>query len=424
MHERNDIGTIRRLARLEDARARQGFTLIELIVAIALFLTIMAGVGLVFVAATRSMRISFQAQEAFEVARGALGIMERDLTRAVTSRDHGDYHNFYGTPIGFSFIGLTSPNQSSRPNIARITYVMHATADSRILPTIDEQERRVFTLLRYVEPGISDLESFPIDWANALVLDPSLTDVTTVQDLIGDPLDPASSAVSSAVARAVLAGICESTDERCLNEVVKARKRELWIRMLSGGDAALPSFWGQNPPIDGPDPLDYALAENILFVANNINFVPQISDGDFAAISFTRPPFFTYRQLGERIRVDAANNTMYQVDAITGIYQRDFFDELIPQRERAPIQFAYWNDTRNMDLANNGIDDDGDFVVDEVGEGFGTARGPGSPLSPRLPLDVAIRFTLFFPSPYVGSPDFVRTFDERIDLPTGFARGQ
>ena len=75
-------------------------------------------------------------------------------------------------------------------------------------------------------------------------------------------------------------------------------------------------------------------------------------------------------------------------------------------------------------LSSNGIDDDGDLVVDEFGEGLGVTRGPGSPLSPRLPLDVAIRFTLFFPSPYVGAPDFVRTFDERIDLPTGFIRGQ
>jgi len=416
MHQGSHIGTVHRLMRHDGAR--QGFSLIELIVAIALFLTIMAGVGLVFVAAVRSMRIGFQNQEAYEVARGALGRMERDLTRAITSRDHGDYYSFYGTPIGFSFVGLTNPDQGSTPNIARITYVMHATADSRVLPTIDEEERRIFTLLRYVEPGANDLESFPIDWANALVSDSRDPRIRTLQDLIGDPLDPGNSRPLSAVARAVTGGLCDPADIRCLDEVVKAHKRELWIKMLGGEDTTLPDFWF----ISGLDPLDYALAENILFVADNIFAEPRIQDDDLAAIDPVRPPFFTYRQLGERIRVDSENNTLFVVDAITGIYKTDFFDEPIPQRERAPLQLAYWNDTRNMDLAANGIDDDLDGFIDEANEGFGV--GPGSPLSPRLPLDVAVRFTLFFSSPYVGAPDFVRTFNERIDLPTGFTRGK
>ena len=46
----------------------------------------------------------------------------------------------------------------------------------------------------------------------------------------------------------------------------------------------------------------------------------------------------------------------------------------------------------------------------------------GSPLDARAPIEVAVNFTLFFPSPYAGAPDFNRKFTMRIDLPSGYRR--
>ena len=97
--------TIRR-RRPRRNRARGGFTLVELLVAMTIFITVMSSVMFLFSAAIRISKQGFQSQDAFEIARGAMDILERDLSRSFTSRDHGDVFNFYGTPIGFTFIGM------------------------------------------------------------------------------------------------------------------------------------------------------------------------------------------------------------------------------------------------------------------------------------------------------------------------------
>jgi hypothetical protein len=63
----------------------------------------------------------------------------------------------------------------------------------------------------------------------------------------------------------------------------------------------------------------------------------------------------------------------------------------------------------------NDDDDDGDGAVDE-------AFASGSPLTPTLPQSVGTFFTFFFESPAAGVPDFMRSFDQHIDIPTGYRR--
>ena len=68
-----------------------GFTLIELLVSIAIFISVMAGVTLLLIGSTRVSQQGFQNQQAFEIARGAMSLMQRDLSRAFTSRNHGEH---------------------------------------------------------------------------------------------------------------------------------------------------------------------------------------------------------------------------------------------------------------------------------------------------------------------------------------------
>lgn len=365
-----------------------GFTLMELLVAITILLSVMGGVGLLFTGSMRTIRQGFQTQEAFEVARGALSIIERDLSRAFTSREHGDYYNFYGTPIGMTFVGLVSPREGDAPNMARVTYVIYEDPSEFFDPssprvkTFDDEPRRVFSLLRYVETNQEDLESFPVPW------DEFLSD-----DVVGVNLQ---SHITDALFEAQGRGDCGPEDAECLEEVVKAKKRELWIRMLSGGDrpGQVPNGWVVLDALRDLDPMDYAVTEDLLQISNE----PGLEPGQNSLR-------FSVRIKGRDQRDEALFDPEGR-DSHFFTYRAYFEEELVdpppegPQSRVVPVAFRYWNDARNM----------------ELGPGF------GSPLDPRLPQEVTTHFTLFYESAVLGAPDFERSFDQRIDLPTGYKR--
>ncbi len=272
-HERPEKGT----------GARAGFTLPELLVAIAIFISVMGGVALLFVNSIRTIRQGFQTQEVFEQARGALNIIERDLKRAFTSRDHGDYYSFYGTPIGFTFVGLVSQREGNpTDNVSRVTYVIHHDNTGRgILNTIDDDDVYTYSLLRYVEPNIEDLDKFPIDWYNGNLALSYTENGGTVGELLDsvllddaflncrDPNDP-NNCTGNVLASLTPRGL----------EILNAKKREIWIRMLSGGDYEVPDAWYNDTSdpnlaqfqatVWGPSgfpgpPDDFIVSENILY---------------------------------------------------------------------------------------------------------------------------------------------------------------
>ena len=239
----------RDLAGPTGARAsRQGFTLTELLVAMAIFVSLMAGITLLFIGSTRTSQQGFQTQEAYEIARGAMNLMQRDLSRAFTSRQHGNFYSFYGTPIGFTFVGVASPRVDGDPNIARVTYVIHPRQSTRIVRDLDENQRPLYDLIRFVEPGVEDLVSFPVDWTTAMDL--PVNGANTLQEIIDQAVADAQG----------LGGLCPDGDPDCLQLVVEATRRELWIRLLSDNESAqFPSLWEDM----GLDFQDYVLAENI-----------------------------------------------------------------------------------------------------------------------------------------------------------------
>ncbi len=459
------------------ARAR-GFTLVELLVALTIFVTVMASVALVFNGAVRTSKQGFQNQEAFELARGAMKILERDLSRAFTNRDHGDNFSFYGTPIGFTYVGLISADESSAPNMSRVTYVIY-----HLDPTLDNLAGAVaqysakdggtvptYHLLRFIEPGADTLDSFPVPWADFI-------DQDGLNVRLQDVID-----------QRVLNSGCPDTN--CEALVAQAAQRELWIKMLSGGypgdpndvtAAPIPSAWTELPYfVDRSlDPADYVVGEKIRFLsmasadsfnvpycgadlaaleillANNglaLDFddiiyvngtqtcttivsspgeaplfhdssLSQFATATFSAAQGARP-FFTYWDIGV-ITNDDPSTTLD--------------DGYTADDQHTPVAFQFWNDLRNMVadgldndgdnlvISTDGLDNDSDGTTDELNEGIDEldeqyAESSGSPLDTRLPIAVTTDFTLFFQSPYPGAPDFNERFTQRIDLPTAYRR--
>lgn len=280
---------------------RFGFTLTELIVGLAIFSTIMAGVTIMFNSAVRTTKQGYQNQRAFENVRGAFTLIEEDLTRAFGSKNTGLEHTFYGAPFGFSFIGLVQTEGTTQFNTARITYVVYGQEDSeneltRVYNTTasdDDESKEIITysLIRYVEPGQDDLESFPIDWASTTTFYDSVDPTTFTAIMASAIRDSATNSLcftdENLGAMSDADAVAFAQGNPCFEGVVNATKRELWLRMLAD-DPMLPNFWDVNDgePVmrigttqaDTLLPADYIVAENLLHIDRSVGFSREDPD--------------------------------------------------------------------------------------------------------------------------------------------------
>jgi prepilin-type N-terminal cleavage/methylation domain-containing protein len=143
-------------------RRRNGFTLVEMLVALAIFGTVMAGISIVFLSSLRAWHASRETQSVFEMGRAALRVMEQDITTAFGSVERGELRTLVGGPDWLSFVGITeNPKTAREPgwtptahsDIARITYcLMSETAGS------DEN-----LLLRLVQLDVDDVGVDPVE---------------------------------------------------------------------------------------------------------------------------------------------------------------------------------------------------------------------------------------------------------------------
>ena len=105
--------------RMKIQRNNGGFSLAEILVAMAILVVVMSGVMALYSGAVSTVRQGYQAMDAFETARSSMAVLDRDLQSAFTARELGQYYQFFGMPDGFSFVGLLGNSQ-----LGRVTYVL------------------------------------------------------------------------------------------------------------------------------------------------------------------------------------------------------------------------------------------------------------------------------------------------------------
>lgn len=403
---------------------RAGFTLPELLIAITVFLSVAGGIALLFTQSIRTVKVGHQNIEVNEHIRAAMDLLETDLTQAFTSRDYGDYYTFYGTPIGMTFVGLVRPNRdNAQPNLSRITYVLY-TQDPRAFTSYEDyaaimpnNQPITYTLLRYVEPDRDSLESMPLPppynelpWPDPAQPPPTFEgpEYAQIHDELQEVyLNLAEDGDPNFFGAAGI--LCEGNDLSCRNELVRAKKREIWIRMLAG-DPRLPAFWredylrrtGTDNP-DFPSYQDYILAEDIVLINPNAN--PEFFKEDIkqpgTTVAFDR--WFEYWTTQSAIPRDPGAQE----------YRPLFQYGSCCQNDGQPAFYEFWNDHRNMvGLAAR------DVNVSEANRIIAL----GSPLAPRIPMIVDINLSFLQQSPYAGAPDLFRSFTKQIDIPTGYTR--
>lgn len=511
----------------------RGFTLTELLVATAIFALLMSAVAALFVASLNAMKSGYQSQEAFETARGAFNTLERDLNTVFTSRDFGQYYQFYGNEYGMMMVGLIrSRDNSGREytRIGRVSYVIYPVLVSRLNTSTGEHEFFVTqpfaheyarnvgisdvglstqgyyktrgirfkggdpnsdgdiyevcvaALVRYVEPGVSDLDSFPFDWnelADFYEGNPEFppnNDPRSIRKQLNDSLEFPTSVTNPSSNPDLLARLSDTREQMFV-----AKKRDLWLRMLScqeywipkltDGAPVLPNIWGRRDPNTGNvvepswlnvdpnmpvNPRDYIIAENVGV---------DTPGGDLHAplrpyrVGTAVKTFFEYG----RVSADAVPELMPFWNAnrfgyidptrVSDGIDNDFDGATDEADERVVSVLIDPVDTHisYVEVQADGIDNDGDGVVDErqqsypesypdiyrdydqdgaitadehPGESMVNVNAYGSPLRARLPEVVLARLPLVYSPAHFNAPNFERKMEQLIEIPTAYTRSR
>jgi len=420
---------------MKNRNIKTGFTLVEIIVAVAIFLVLMSGLALLFTGSLRAVRQTNMRLDAFDRADTALQVMKNDLTTAFTSAELGDVYSFYGTPTGMTFIGTVkaNPYESSETHIARITYVIFndwnnmstypdvafpefdVDVDDNSTPNDPSDDIRTpipgygYQLIRYVEPGVGDLESFPVKWSQPAGGDPP---VGTLSDIIDNSL--------------LTAGL----RPECESDFVKAKKCELWIRMLGGGDAQVPNAWVWDPDdpsiqekqkdffgkVVGP-PDDYMLAENIMSPVDPVTWKDLFYiDPDFAVNVYDpaqSPPYSLYSKYFHPF---FDYDSSYRISPEMRKEQLRIRDLSIVNPGWGGIEYPFnpwWNDYRGLNCdprLNWRLPISTDKNIFTYCEDV------------RLPQIVNITLSFMFEAKDVNSADFNQEFTLQVTSPTAYRR--
>lgn len=105
--------------------ASAGFTLVEMLVSMAIFLVIMGSISLLISGTTRTVRQGYAMLNNMERARNALAVLEQDIKVAFTTDDTRGLTRFYGEPNGFMYLGALEDGA-----FGRVAYVIRPGADT------------------------------------------------------------------------------------------------------------------------------------------------------------------------------------------------------------------------------------------------------------------------------------------------------
>ncbi len=454
MRRERDIVPLWPVSRPRQGSATAGFTLPELLVALAIFATIMSGLFLMFNGVNRTVRQTTAVTESFEIGRSLLHVMQQDLTTAFTAREHGDKYQFYGRPDGFMLIGMRPGGGLGRvhyviyrgPGVTndqfrtviierasdvaqRIQSQARETAARLNLPREDQElapetalqaylaafdipvdssglrpasvliEHQVIvntgSVLRY-EESKNNLDSFDgipavwLDEGGEFLFFPELFAMHQLAQLVRTAANPDRQ--------------LHTIDAGVIQTMLDARRRELWLYRLSH----------EFPVVTGKVPNDFVIADRILLAAN-------VLDPNTGAPMFLPPP------LPPGIPMDI----MY-LPAYFHYGKGDIGSD------RQVLLKSYFNANENLDPLDMGGGDVGyldfmrtpspdmlvafDRTLTRARQDKSRSSLAGSPLEPALPYVVVPGFWIMMERPQIGMADSRRWFSQMVHVPSAFTR--
>ena len=428
-------------------RATAGFTLPELLVALAIFATVMSGLFLLFNGVNRTVRQNTAITENFEIGRSLLYVMQEDLLSAFTAREYGDKYQFYGRPDGFMFVGNRSGGGLRRINyvICRSpgvageqfrTVIMERPSDvaERIQAQAREEAVRrnlsredqelapqtalqaylaaydtgedlpiehqaVVTtgaLLRYEEDknNLDSFDGFTAAWLDEdseFSMFPELMEMLQLARTVRTAANPDRQ--------------LHTIDAGVIQTMMDARRRQAWLEVLS---------WNFEGATAGKNPRDYVIADRILLSANPLN-------PDTGAPLFLPPP------LPPGILMDIMYLPAYF-----------YYGKGDIGSDRQVLLKSYFNANENLDPLDMGGGDVGyldflrapspdmlvafDRTLTRARQDKSRSSLAGSPLDPALPYVVVPGFWIMMERTQIGMADLRRWFSQMVHVPSAFTR--
>ena len=480
------------------ARKSHGFTLVELLVALGIFATLMSGILVLFVGSIRTVNQGRQSINAHEMARGAQMVFQNDLVSGFTSRDHADVYNLVGTPVGMVFIGTsrgnatTSANAASVPGVARITYVIYknnitnwvepvaATStngtatmgmvdpienifsttpfDPAIPPTLNGYP---YKLIRFVEPGVSQLDEFPINWDFPLPNGVTLKDGTAVSagwklgDLFDHYFNPYRDYYSDTTSFPMppLLDFCDTFayPHPDLATLKRSLVIDFWLRMLAGGDTVVPvsAWWNENP-----NPKDYATPKTVppyiadpsspsatvLPIYNDMPTRMKLEARDYvlcesvaSPIDFAKKNIDVFEESDTNVTTsyDSFKNQVFSYRSANVTYETpDFVPpwwnspvlELLRLKEAWLLIAAPFEPINPADPAY--LAAVADFKLNYIDplRARVNATNANGLQNMRLPVTATMKLQLALQSRTTNAPDFNREFNVDVNIPSGYVR--
>lgn len=429
------------------ARPKDGFTLVEMLVAMAIFLLLLGSITLLLTGTVRTTRQGYAMLDGMERARGALNVLEQDLKAAFSNPDKAAAAQFYGEPNGFMYVGALKSGA-----FGRVVYTLRRDTDADpdgIVTTISVRWSAAAELLRRMvmngEPGNdkngdgkSDI-SFPgvdpdkgsneetyeyaarifsgfypppaVGGAEGFVVFP----VRIVPGVLlryeetgggGDimTLPPLS---AEAVSQSSLeSGLLRTAHGETL---LRALDNRLFMHGISGGlplSGYLPPPYVQRTVLDdlwAATPQDGGLGKNWreYVVVDRVILEARLMDENGADI-------IGYDSvLGAPIALNVLDLSA-------------FFFYGTEDGTSLPVFNTLFNIAAFRDFTANPVDTDG-FIrrVDLSGPGYVA----GDPVQGRLPAWVAPGFWIYADPPNPDAPPFCQWFQQKVDLPMAFRRG-
>jgi Tfp pilus assembly protein PilV len=125
------------LRNIQNKSSRLGFSMVEMLVAMALLVTVISGVVFLYVGAVNTVRQGYKAIDNFEIGRTTLAAIERDLERAFTARQYGQFFQFHGSPNAMMYVGVLENGE-----LGRVTYAVNRLDDNNDFTMQDTQGLR------------------------------------------------------------------------------------------------------------------------------------------------------------------------------------------------------------------------------------------------------------------------------------------
>ncbi len=413
-----------------------GFTLVEMLVSMAIFLVIMGSIGLLITGTTRTVRQGYAMLNNMERARNALAVLEQDIKVAFTTEDSRGLTRFYGEPNGFMYLGALRDGA-----FGRVAYVIRPADDTFLveMPLKWSEVRELFlrqaptetALFESVYPPVLGSDNF-YDF-NIMV---RLGSLMRYEDHTGaTSLNAFNQELPTEGVNNYVSGFADLVAPlRNATFFLEALNNRDMMHRMTGNIADYQTTYEQRlfMPLYGFPPVrpQHGLPDE-----------PFWQDTVAKKKGDPPPQFWPDWEVVENLIVEAVlcegSSPIYRPDPVSGqlmpvnaLDLSSFFFYGLEDGTSLPMFNTLYNNPASREYllgmaANPGPDGEMDLADAflSAGDTAEPEQTAGDPVGSRLPAWVAPGFWLFAAAPSSGLPPMTQWYQQKVDLPAAYMRG-